>query len=464
MNPFARDDVFPSWFVNSVQRLLSLAAFNFAVTKQDATHIHVEAGADPLAAAVSIQGRWRWNEATVSRAHPGGAAGTYDIFAVSKANKIDTSPAPGTDDTDYSFELRIVEAAHTPPIEAGVVDIFRKVGSLQWSGTEITRVDQTVPLAPTHAHRHATGQPDAIAPADIGAASSAEARAFRLFAKQPGVINGMRANGCTINGGTGKVTVGGTTGDGVVWIESGGALVYTASTFAGIGATPLTPPSLPAAGKYMSVSVQLAVGAGAGAEAVASLVCGVEKATEAEALAAPAALVGGRARLVDLIVKNTAGVYSIVAQRDRRPWAAGAKALSRLSAAGELKPTGEWIGLLAALEGPIRLECSGAPVRIRASTALNVEDAAKGDSSADIRVLSDGAELGGSASIRLTGGTPERWHIPIVFDWIFSTVTAGSHLFDLQIRAAFATGTHRAEDSGIFSVEELVSWPNERNG
>lgn len=170
MNTFAREDVFPSWWANSVQKYLSVGGLNFSLTKQDATHVHTIAGAADEAAAIAIDGKWRWSEVTVSRAHPGGAAGTYDIFAVAKANKIVSSPEPGTDETPYGYELRILKAGETPPIEAGVVDIFRKVGSCEWSGTEITRVDQTAPLAPTHAHRHATGQPDAIAPLDIGAA------------------------------------------------------------------------------------------------------------------------------------------------------------------------------------------------------------------------------------------------------------------------------------------------------
>jgi hypothetical protein len=170
MNAFAREDVFPSWWANSVQRYLSVGGLSFSLTKQDGTHVHVVAGPSDEAAAIAIDGKWRWSEATVSRAHPGGTAGTYDVFAVAIGNHIVSSPDPGTDETNYAFELRILKAGETPPIEAGVVDIYRKIGSVEWSGAEITRVDQTVPLAPTHAHRHATGQPDAIAPADINAA------------------------------------------------------------------------------------------------------------------------------------------------------------------------------------------------------------------------------------------------------------------------------------------------------
>lgn len=105
----------------------------------------------------------------------GGAAGTWDVYVTAINNKIDSTPSPGTDNTNYVFALRIVKSGETPAIEAGVVDVYRKVGSVVWSGSEITRVEQTVPVTPTHSKRHATGQPDALSPADIGALSLTEA-------------------------------------------------------------------------------------------------------------------------------------------------------------------------------------------------------------------------------------------------------------------------------------------------
>lgn len=453
MNPFARDDVFPSWFVNSVQRLLSLAAFNFAVTKQDATHIHVEAGADPLAAAVSIQGRWRWNEATVSRAHPGGAAGTYDIFAVSKANKIDTSPAPGTDDTDYSFELRIVEATHTPPIEAGVVDIFRKVGSLQWSGTEITRVDQTVPLAATHAHRHAAGQPDAIAPADIGAATETEVEALRAMtadALQAGVIASTDWSfTATINGGTGVLSTGAT--GGAAWIKSGAALLRTVTPSAALSG--LVPPALPVSGKYMSIGVQIKPGA-FGGPATVSVVSGIEKATETQAFNAPAAPVAGAVRLRDLIVKNTAGVYSIVAERDRRPWARGASFVA--SVAGEENTTshtpGKEITTYAA-----RLEFSGVPVLV---TLFGLNTNGTGTlENGEVDITAAGSVYVVPANVIKAGvgGIGEVLSVSFVAE-----PTPGSQLNGVVLRSN-TEGKLFGLDDSFFSIQELVR-PSAING
>lgn len=171
MQAFRREDVLPSWFMNSIQRFLG-GTGGFQLTLQDSTHVQVTAGAEEDAAVVSIEGLWRWVEESVSRAHPGGAAGDYDIFVVATANRIVSRPAAGTDETDYSFELRILASGRTPTIEEGVVDVFRLVGSCQWDGAAITRVDQTWPAVPTHAHRHALGQPDPIVPSDIGTVSS----------------------------------------------------------------------------------------------------------------------------------------------------------------------------------------------------------------------------------------------------------------------------------------------------
>lgn len=171
---FARDEVLPSWWANALGKFLSVGAFNFLLSKTDGTHLAVPAGAGVDAAAIAVEGLWRFVEAPASRAHPGGAAGPYDVYVTAKANGIQGSPAPYTDDTDYSFALWIGAAGATPPIVAGSVDVVRRVGSCQWDGTKITRVDQLVPVVGPHAIAHHTGGSDQIAPADIGAASETE--------------------------------------------------------------------------------------------------------------------------------------------------------------------------------------------------------------------------------------------------------------------------------------------------
>jgi len=329
-NAFAKNDLFPSWFANAIQRFLSTAAPAFQLTKQDATHVQVVADTDVNAAIISIAGKWRWIEATSSRAHPGGASGTWDIFAVAIANKIESG---GIDATNRAFALRIVKSGETPTIEAGVVDIFRKVGSCQWSGSEITRVDQTVPLMATHAHRHAAGQSDAIAPADISAASTAQLEAAEKSMSDvlaPGILASPMGEGSvgdwhvgaiSINGATGVMAITSASGGPhLAWIRSGAMLMRTVTPSALF--TGITPPSLPAVGKYMTVGVHLVPGIFGSAATVAA-VSGPENATEGGALVASPPLVAERVRICDILIKNTGGVYSVILLRDRRPWARG---------------------------------------------------------------------------------------------------------------------------------------------
>lgn len=175
MAHFNRDDPFPSWFANSVGKALSLLVSQFLLVQSDNTHVQLPAGADDAAAVLTIKGLWRWVEATITVAHPGGAAGVYPIFATAKNNNITNTPDPYTDNTDYSFALTIKGPGLTPAIVAGTVDVYRHVGDAVWDGAKITRVDQFAPQTPLHAARHAVGGPDAISPSSIGAVASGDA-------------------------------------------------------------------------------------------------------------------------------------------------------------------------------------------------------------------------------------------------------------------------------------------------
>lgn len=133
---FARGEVFPSYIVNTVLAGLSTLDHNFRIVRVNDTTIEVPAGADDAMAAISVDGNLRWRESPAQAAHPGGVAGTYDIFVTASANDIDAIPAPNTDNTDYAFALTIVASGGTP----GGVDHHRKVGSLVWDGAKITAI------------------------------------------------------------------------------------------------------------------------------------------------------------------------------------------------------------------------------------------------------------------------------------------------------------------------------------
>lgn len=139
-NEFAREDVFPSWFANRVQDFLSAARTDLRVSLKDSDTVQVVPDTELGIAAIALQGHWRFNTATVQRDHPGGAKGTYVLWAVGTVNKIDESPKPHSDHTDYAFDLRITSGAN--PSGAGV-EIFEKIAEIDWSGTAIETIRQT---------------------------------------------------------------------------------------------------------------------------------------------------------------------------------------------------------------------------------------------------------------------------------------------------------------------------------
>jgi hypothetical protein len=169
---FAREEVFPSYWPNALQAMLARYAENVNITLATATSVTVgvhEGGA--VLAALSIQGNVRYRESGVTVSHPGGAAGTYDVYATAAEDDIDPTPLPFTDNTNYAFGATIVAGGATPTIVPGTVDVFRKVGEVVWDGSKITRIRQLV------AHRTLTNGFEAVQPFADQPASTIRARA-----------------------------------------------------------------------------------------------------------------------------------------------------------------------------------------------------------------------------------------------------------------------------------------------
>jgi len=122
-------------FFDAVQEMLSGLAVNFEVVLLNSTTVAVPAGVAASQVSVAIEGQYRWITVQITRAHPGGAAGVYDLYVTAAAND-PVSGAPAGN--DFSFALAIVP---TNTLPAGVA-IARKMRRLQWSGTEITRIDR----------------------------------------------------------------------------------------------------------------------------------------------------------------------------------------------------------------------------------------------------------------------------------------------------------------------------------
>lgn len=140
MHKFAREERLPSYFMNRLQDFLSAARTDLRVTLKDATHVEVIPVEPYGVAAIDLQGLWRFRETPVSRVHPGGAAGTYTVWAVGTKQKIVEVPKPFTDETDYSFDLRITSGAN--PAGAGV-EVFEKIAEVDWDGGAIIGLRQT---------------------------------------------------------------------------------------------------------------------------------------------------------------------------------------------------------------------------------------------------------------------------------------------------------------------------------
>lgn len=140
MHEFAREERLPSYFMNRLQDFLSSARTDLRLTRKNNTEVEV-APVEPYGiAGIDLQGLWRFRDTAVSRVHPGGGAATYTVWAVGLKQDVVEVPKPFTDETDYSFDLRITNGAN--PAGAGV-EVFEKIGEIDWDGVKITAVRQT---------------------------------------------------------------------------------------------------------------------------------------------------------------------------------------------------------------------------------------------------------------------------------------------------------------------------------
>lgn len=128
----------PSGHLDAINEFLStLPGGNFVLSSASATSVQVVAGAGAAQAVIGLGGQLRFNSATTSAAHPGGAAGTHDVWATSRA-LVTSQEDAGT--FDYSFLLKITTSG--TPSGTGTEAVYRKVGTVTWSGTAITGIHQ----------------------------------------------------------------------------------------------------------------------------------------------------------------------------------------------------------------------------------------------------------------------------------------------------------------------------------
>jgi hypothetical protein len=142
------------------------------------------------------------------------------------------------------------------------------------------------------------------------------------------------------NAGTGALKSVAATG-GICWLPLA-AIGLARSLTASAALAALKPASLPGSGHYMSVGFELTASK-SDKPAVVSVVSGIEEATAKLAEEHVPATTAGKARIRNIVLLNTAGVYSIVSQADVRPWCTGGgapetKAEGRIGAGAVTSP------------------------------------------------------------------------------------------------------------------------------
>jgi hypothetical protein len=135
----------PDFWLDNLQEFISTLAPNFKLEVVQPASVRLYAGPDNDLVALGISGRWRYVTATVTAAHPGGAAGTYDLWATATDNDF-SGGQPNPDLTVYSFGLVVRPQGYV--WQAGDPPLRRRVATLDWSGTAIAALAQLVGVTP----------------------------------------------------------------------------------------------------------------------------------------------------------------------------------------------------------------------------------------------------------------------------------------------------------------------------
>jgi microcystin-dependent protein len=129
-------DTVPESWVDALSEFISTFASPFRLeVATPPTSLRIAAGTGNAQVGIGINGRWRYIQATVTAAHPGGAAGEHAVFVTASDNAFS---GQDIDNTVYSFGLEIRTSGN--PTTA----IWRQIGTVVWNGTAISEVRQTV--------------------------------------------------------------------------------------------------------------------------------------------------------------------------------------------------------------------------------------------------------------------------------------------------------------------------------
>jgi hypothetical protein len=286
---------------------------------------------------------------------------------------------------------------------------------------------------------------------------------------QPGYQNGVMnspdavVSAISLNTATGALTFT-TAAANPIWVKNASGLVTPVSVIA--VAQTLTPGALPATTNYAIYGVEIDT------NGTFYLVKGTDTVTQLNTglliAANSPAVTSGRIRIADFSLRNVTGTINFgdattVASQgvnwiDRRPWARGA--YSRVEKTGGNYTTASTTSVLIDSTLPMRIECTGVPVRMSLRARMNLP-APSGD--LVVNPMMDGAvaEVGMTGVFAMSGSGNDV--VPAI-SWDL-TPTARSHLFTWFWNVTAGTGTILAGAGNplLFTVEEITEI-NANNG
>jgi microcystin-dependent protein len=151
-------DTIPESWVDALSEFIGTMATPFRLELATLTSLRIAAGVDNAQVSIGINGRWRYINATVTAAHPGGPAGEHAVYVTASDNSFGVGEV---DNTVYAFGLEI-RASGTP-----TTALYRQIGTVVWNGAAITEIRQTVGAAQYEPARMPPGSITAYAGATV---------------------------------------------------------------------------------------------------------------------------------------------------------------------------------------------------------------------------------------------------------------------------------------------------------
>lgn len=125
-------------FFDAIQELLSGAAPHFKIEAEGSgpyATLRIRGGSGDDQSSIAVDGRYRFRTTDVT-ATASGAAATYDLYVTAGDNDFTGPPTDLDAPTDYTFGFQ-VRAVGSPPTG---VSLYRKVGQIDFDGTNITGI------------------------------------------------------------------------------------------------------------------------------------------------------------------------------------------------------------------------------------------------------------------------------------------------------------------------------------